>query len=194
VNKKDLIDSELVRLIRRGEQSAFELLFKLHYSALSQFARIYVKRNDIAEEIVQETFIKIWEIRDSIDENRSLKAFLYKCVHNNSINFIKTEKKLIHLNEEFISELEVRFHLSSEEYSDNYFEFLASEQLSALVHDSIMKLPDQCREVFLLCRFHNQSYQEIASKLDISINTVKTQLSRAMTKLQQSLASLQKNI
>lgn len=194
VDKERLIDSELVRLIKRNEQSAFELLFKLHYNALAQFARLYVKRMDIADEIVQETFIKVWEIRASIDENRSLKSFLYKCVHNNSINYLKAEKKTLYLSNEFIGELESRFQLISEEASDKYFDFLASEQLSAIVHDSIMNLPDQCREVFLLCRFHNQTYQEIATKLGISINSVKTQLSRAMTKLQQSLAALKKNI
>ncbi len=193
MSKEKLFEGELVRLIKRGEQSAFEILFRLHYNALIHFANTYVKRSDIADEIVQETFIKIWEIRSSIDETRSIKAFLYRCVHNNCLNYIRDQKKIVYLSSEFISELEGRFQLIDENASNNYFEYLASEQLSALVHDSIMQLPDQCREVFLLCRFHDKSYQEIATQLGISVNTVKTQLSRAMAKLNDAIKSAVKN-
>ncbi|HEX3006279.1 MAG TPA: RNA polymerase sigma-70 factor [Bacteroidales bacterium] len=193
MSKEKPFESELVRLIKRGEQTAFEILFRLHYNALMQFANTYVKRLDIADEIVQETFIKIWEIRSSIDEDRSVKAFLYKCVHNNCLNYIRNEKKHVYLSADFISELEGRFQLIDDNASNSYFDHLASEELSALVHDAIMQLPDQCREIFLLCRFHKQSYQEIATKLGISVNTVKTQLSRAMAKLNDTIKSVVKN-
>jgi RNA polymerase sigma-70 factor (ECF subfamily) len=139
VSKERQIENELVRLIKRGEQSAFEILFRLHYNALIQFAHVYIKRSDIADEIVQETFIKIWEIRSSIDEDRSVKAFLYKCVHNNCLNYIRNEKKHVYLSADFISELEGRFQLIDDNASNSYFDYLASEELSALVHDAIMQ-------------------------------------------------------
>jgi len=187
VNKDKLVNSELTRLIKRGEQSAFELLFKLYHASLCNFARVYVKNYDVANEIVQETFIKIWEIRSTLDENLSLKAFLYKCVHNNCINYIKKEKTVIRLTEEFCLELNYRMKFLQQDTFDHYFETLSMEELEETARKAIDDLPDQCREVFLLSRFKGLTYQEIATHQNISINTVKTQLSRALQKIRFSL-------
>lgn len=187
MDKNKIIQIDLIQRIKKGENSAFELLFKLYYSPLLHFARVYVKQTDAAEEIVQETFIKVWETRASLDENQSIKAYLYRCIHNNSINYIKKLQLTRKLAEEYINELIYRLRLIEQETPQNYFDILAQEELEKRITMSIDSLPPQCREIFILCRLDGLSYQQIADKLNISINTVKTQLSRALQKIRTDL-------
>jgi RNA polymerase sigma-70 factor, ECF subfamily len=190
VKKGDLLNFELTERVKQGEQVAFELLFKLYHAQLCNFAKLYVRFMDIAEEIVQDTFIKIWEIRKTLDPNQSLKALLFRCVHNNSINYIKKAKVNNKLSEEYIKEMNYRIQFLEQDTTD--FDSLAEEELEIRIQKAIDELPAQCKEIFLLSRFNEMSYQQIADQLLISVNTVKTQLSRAMQKLRYEINPPQK--
>lgn len=174
---------DLVLRIKQNEEYAFEMLFKLFYKQLFQYALVFVKHAHIAEEILQDAFLKIWEIRQSIDENQSIKAFLYKCVHNSSINYLNKLKTTNRLSQEYLNELNHRQEFFQESHEDNYFELLAKEELEDKIRQVIQDLPPQCREIFVMCRMYSLTYNQIAEKLNISVNTVKTQLSRAMQKI-----------
>jgi len=187
VKKGDLLNFELTERVKQGEQVAFELLFKMHHEQLCNYARVYVKSMDIADEIVQDTFVKIWEIRTTLDPQQSLKAFLYRCVHNNCINFIKKVKVENRLSETYVNEMKHRMQILEQDASGNNFDMLAEEELEIRIKKAIDELPAQCKEIFLLSRFNEMSYQQIAAKLRISVNTVKTQLSRAMQKIRVGL-------
>jgi RNA polymerase sigma-70 factor, ECF subfamily len=187
VQKDEILNVELTRRIKQNEQTAFRLLFKLYYNQLCNYARIYVKRFEIADEIVQETFVKVWEIRSTLDERLSLKAFLYRCVHNNAINYIKKLEVDNRLTSDYVNEMKHRMQLLERETGDSYSDNLAAEELEVYIQKAIDDLPAQCREVFLLSRFKEMSYQEIADHLLISTNTVKTQLSRALQKIRSGL-------
>lgn len=183
MDKASTLYIDFTKRIRQGDETAFEHLFKLYYQQLVGFARVYVKQTDISEEIVQETFIKIWEIRSSLDETQSLKAFLYRCVHNNCINYVKKTENLQRLKVEYAREITSRIQIIQEETGDNYFDLMALNDLEIKVQETIDKLPSQCREVFILCRLKGLSYQQISQHLNISVNTVKTHLLRAMNRL-----------
>ncbi len=178
-----LINTELALRIKQSDLKAFELLFKIYHKPLCNYAKVYVYNIDIADEIVQETFISIWDNRTLIDEQKSLNSFLYKCIYNNCINFIKKAQTNRKLSEAYKKEIEYRVRMLEENYSESYFDHLTNEELENSIKIAIEHLPDQCREIFLLSRYEELTYQQIADKLNISINTVKTQLSRALQKL-----------
>ncbi|HEY4788225.1 MAG TPA: RNA polymerase sigma-70 factor [Bacteroidales bacterium] len=188
MTKDEILNIEITKRIKQDDTSAFELLFKLYHKQLCNYARIYVKHLEISDEIVQETFVKIWEVRETLDERLSLKAFLYRCVHNNSINYIKKMQVTNRLSKDYINEMKYRMQLLELETADKYFDKFAAEELESCIQRLIDELPAQCREVFLLSRFKEMSYQEIANQMSISINTVKTQLSRALQKLRAGLS------
>lgn len=183
----DILSCELVQRVKLNDPQAFELIFKLYHKSLIHFARVYLKRLELAEEVVQETFIKVWEVRSGLDENKSLKAFLYRCVHNNCINLIKKRKIDSVLTTELRNELHTRLSIMAMDVPDDYFDHLEVLELEAAIEKAIEKLPAQCKEVFMLSRFKEMTYQQIADHLSISINTVKTQLSRAFQKLAEDL-------
>lgn len=185
--KDEVLHVELTKRIKQSELSAFELLFKLYHKPLCNYARVYVKHFEIADEIVQETFVKIWEIRSSLDEKLSIKAFLYRCVHNHAINYIKKMQKDARLSNDYIQEMKYRMQFLELETDDNYFDKLAAMDIESIIEKAIDELPPQCREVFLLSRFKGMSYQQIADHLMISVNTVKTQLSRSTQKIRMVL-------
>ena len=186
MKKGDLLNFELTKKVKLGEQVAFELLFKLHHAQLCNFAHIYVRAMDIADEIVQETFITIWEIRATLNPNQSLKALLFRNVHNNCINYIKKVKVNNGLSEAYMNEMKYRMKILEQD-TGSYFDKLADDELEIRIKKAIDELPAQCKEIFLLFRFNEMNYQQIADKQRISVNAVKTQLSRAMQKLRGAL-------
>jgi len=187
VQRKELLNFELTEKLKKGDQLAFELLFKLYHKPLCNFARVYVKHEDIADEIVQETFIKIWEVRSTLDENLSVKAFLYRCVHNHSINYIRKLKVTNRLSDEYIAEIKYRMQFLEMGLDDSYFEELEAKDLEQKIQQTIDGLPQQCREIFLLSRFTEMTNRQIAEKLSVSVNTVKTQVARALHKVRIAL-------
>lgn len=169
----------------------FESLFKTYYSALCTFAYDFVNRHDLAEEIVQDTFMKIWEKYDDLNIQVSEKAYLYRAVQNNCLNFIKQNKSRTQYSSELLQQIESRIHLFSLP-SDSPANMLETSELEQLAEKAIRKLPPQCQDVFRLSRFEQLSYPEISRHLGISVNTVKTQMTRALQRLRDELLPLLK--
>ena len=179
-------DKFIFSKIRKGDVSVFERLFKKHYSNLCVFAENYVKEKPLAEEIVSEVFMKLWEKRHNVVIHTSIQAYLYTSVYNNSLKQLEHMKVFRKYYDYASYMLEKRelLHPQSEHYP---LANLISKEVEKEIQDAIDSLPDQCKEIFILQRFDDLSYDEIASKLNISINTVRTQLMRAMSKLRESL-------
>jgi RNA polymerase sigma-70 factor, ECF subfamily len=187
-NKEAFILSELTKQIKADNHSAFEILFKLNYEPLVNYAKAFVTDHETAYEIVQETFIKFWENRKSLDENYSVKSFLFRCVHNNCINFIKKAKTIKQQSEDYQNDQLLYSEILDTTQYNSFFEDFNDVHLEKKIASAIELLPQQCKEIFMLCRFDNKSYKDIAAKLDISVNTVKTQLKRALEKLRNAVA------
>ena len=88
------LDHELLRLIKNNDEEFLKILFKLYYSKLCIYATTFVKVPDLAEEIVQETFIKFWGNRNAIEIDRTFKSYIFRSVHNNCINYLKKSEVL----------------------------------------------------------------------------------------------------
>ncbi len=180
------LEQELLDSIYKGNKTVFEILFKTYYNRLCAFAVNFVSRNDLAEDIVADVFLKLWEKKESVNITDSISSYLFRAVKNSCINYLNREKSRSHtISENEISLLNLKLeYLISERYplSD-----LIGKELEERIKTEIEKLPGQCREIFYLSRFEDFSHKEIAEKLGISENTVKVQIYRALSKLRQGL-------
>jgi RNA polymerase sigma-70 factor, ECF subfamily len=159
-------------IIKPLNQSNFEILFRSHFSGLCFFAQKYVKDFETAKEIVQDSFLSLWEKRESIDMERPVKSYLTKVIHNKCTNYLRDNRKF----DRFI--LSVENLVDIPEYEDS--NLLIEEELNIKIDSAIAELPEKCREVFVMSRYESLKYQEIADKLQISVKTVETQMSKAL--------------
>jgi RNA polymerase sigma-70 factor (ECF subfamily) len=158
---------------------AFEQLFKDNLHSLTLLSLKYVKDLDTAREIVQESFVSLWEKRENLDPERSIPAYIKTMVHNRSLNYLRNNRRL----ESFGDVLEIHLNLDDNDKNDS----LETSELRVRIEDAINALPEKCREIFLLSRNENLKYAEIAERLSISVKTVETQMSRALLHFRKQL-------
>ena len=173
--------------LKRGDVKAFEQVFNSHYADLCRYAQKYVIDLDNAREIVQGTFIKLWEIKHSLSQDTSVKSYLYKAVRNNCLDYLKHIRITNEYKEDLLQKI-MDSCLKSITSPDNCLDGLIEKELEDRINDAIASLPDKCREIFELSRFKGLKYREIAEKQNISIKTVETQMSRAIQALHEKLA------
>lgn len=179
-------DKYIVSLLRQGDRSTFEFLFKTYYRKLCMYAAGILKEKEAAEEVVGNFFLKFWENHQGLDIHISLKSYLYTSIYNNSLNYLEHLKVLEKYRDYATYVLDNKDLLQP--VSENYpLANLISQEIVHEIEEAIQSLPEQCREVFCLSRFKELSYEEIAASLDVSINTVRTQMSRALQKLRDRL-------
>jgi len=170
--------NQLFDLVRNGDKAAFETLFKMHYSNLCAYANSFVCDEDIAQDLVQEFLFHIWEIKEQLPVQIPLRAYLFKSVHNRCLNIIKHQK---------IQEKYKQVILN--EYQDSYYEehFAEPNELHEKLRQSIDKLPSERKKVFIMHRYDELKYKEIAEKLEISVKTVENQIGKALQFLREEL-------
>jgi len=188
----NLSDYALIRLIQRGDREAFGVLFNQYYTPLCAYALTILKFTETAEDVVQETFIKLWEVRESFSIDVSLRAYLYRSIHNNCISYIRNQEVISRRNKKVSDEIIFHAELATNNLDGASLESLISGELEEIFEKTVEKLPEQCNRIFCHCRYDQWSYQEIAEKLGISVNTVKTQLSRAFSKLREAYCNFEK--
>jgi RNA polymerase sigma-70 factor, ECF subfamily len=181
----DKIDHELLRQVKNSDEEFLGVLFRLYYSRLCTYAATFVKVPDIAEEIVQETFIRFWENRETIQIDFSFKSYIFKSVHNNCINYLKKSKVLRRQSELLYEEVIYHNNIALRNFNPEIIDQLISEELEEKLNSVLNDLPPQARKIFILSRFEQLSYTEIADSLKISVNTVKTQMKRTLSKLRE---------
>lgn len=158
-------------------KTILETLFKENYKGLYYHALSFIKDEDASKDLVNDVFEYFWVNRKDIDISYSAKSLLYSMVKNKAINYLRHEDvKRKHMDFE-ISSAKPEF----EEY-ENY------EPLIDKIKESIGNLPPQGRVVFDMCFIQNYSYKEIAEELDVSVNTVKTHISKSMKKLREQFS------
>jgi RNA polymerase sigma-70 factor (ECF subfamily) len=151
---------------------AFEQLFKTHYKALHAYAHMILKDLDLAEEIVQNLFLRFWERRELLSTHASIKAYLYKCIYNDSMNYLKHEK-VKSKYQDFTKQ-------TATIYSDAADAKVEMMELQLRLNKALNELPEQCRTIFQLSRFEELKYREIAEQLGVSIKTVENQMGKAL--------------
>ncbi len=177
-DKSKRIADDLFDHFKEGDLKALQQLFSIYFPRLNDFAKNVVKDDVISQDIVQEVFVKIWENRANI-ESLNIEGFLFKLVRNRCIDYIKHLKVVSnHLHE---------IHVSSA-YEELYrIDFIGNEpyvlievELKTKIENTILALPERCREVFILSRLDGLKNKEIAEKLGINIKNVERHLNRAL--------------
>ena len=156
------------------------MLFRSHFSGLCFFAQKYVKDFETAKEIVQDAFLSLWEKRETIDMDRPVKSYLTMVIHNKCTNYLRDNRKF----DQYI--LNIENLLEEPEYDGA--DSMVENELKEKIDLAISELPEKCREVFVLNRYENLKYQQIADKLQISVKTVETQMSKALQHMRIRLA------
>lgn len=170
-NHTPLTEKESIIGLKRGDRNAFEQLFKLYHKRLYFFCFSLCNNKEVAEGITQETFIKIWNSRESIDESKSFSGFIYTIAKNQVLNHIR---KSIN-GQIFLKRLQGK----SDTLNQTEIDFSFNELKNA--HDALVKkMPVKRREIYQLNKEQGFSRKEIADKLQLSVNTVDSQLAKAL--------------
>ena len=172
----------LVDSLKNRDASAYRSLYATFNKDLIRFANTYLYDKDLAKDIVQESFVYIWENSEKISINISLKSYLYATVKNKCLNELKKLK--VYDNAGL---LDFMARMNSDHYEEIYSE--KDEHKTYVIEKVIKELPKKMREIVRMKYFKEYSHSEIADELDISVNTVKTQLKRAKSKMLNKLVS-----
>jgi RNA polymerase sigma-70 factor (ECF subfamily) len=178
-----------IKDLRNDKDAAFDVIFEYYFPRLMNFASEYVRDKEVAREIVQDTFLKLWEIRKKLDPQTRLASLLYTITRNDALNYLK---QLIH-KQKYINDRK-RFYQNQLNYialRDESSEKLMFNELNNRIQTAMNSLTQKSREVFVLSRFNGLKYREIAEKLDISIKTVETHMSVALKHLRKELKDYQ---
>jgi RNA polymerase sigma-70 factor, ECF subfamily len=178
--RMELNETVIIELLGERNERAFEQVFKSHFRTLHAYAFTILKDEAVAEEMVQNVFYKIWEKTEQLNITGSISAYLYRAVHNESLNYLK------HLKVRSVYQSQALWHMKGE--SDNASKRVLMKELENKLHEALNDLPEQCRLVFQLSRFEELRYREIAGKLGISVKTVENQISKALKILRMKLA------
>jgi len=169
-------------LIQSDSEQAVKRLFDEHFHHLVLSAFRYLNDFDQAKDIVQDVFVKVWQNFEQVRHMADLKGYLYKAVRNSSINFLKH----LEVREKFVTDFEMSGFSKAKSHED----FLTEEETKTSVHQAVNKLPDHWREAFVLSKYDNLKYHEIACEMNISQKTVEKYISRALQFLRGELKDL----
>lgn len=173
-NTETVTFSEQIR-----SKHGYEALFREHYDPLCGYVFFYLKDRAASEEVVQDIFFNLWKKRNELEINTSLKSYLYKAARNHSLNVLKhieVRENYKLKNEEERSQAENHSHSEME-----------VSELEKRIEAAIDQLPPERKKIFLMSRYENLKYREIADKLDISLKTVEAQMGKALKFLREQL-------
>lgn len=170
----------ICELIQAGNELALTNLINYFSSELYVFALGFVKQKMIAEELVSDVFVQIWENRETINELNDIKAYLYILVRNKSISYLRKNKK-----ERFVSlDTLEEFHLT--DFHSNNNQLIDSETMEQ-VNRAIADLPPRAKMAFVLAKVNGLKYKEIAKIMDVSVKTIDNQVAYALKNICKSL-------
>jgi RNA polymerase sigma-70 factor (ECF subfamily) len=162
---------------QQNPEKALEEVFRSEYVHLCRSALRLVGRADVAEDLVQDAFLEVWRRRENLDFRISVQAYLRRAVANRSLNYLRDNRRTTELTPEISAR---PGHLNGESPTE-------TAELQRLISDTIDRLPDKCREAFLLSRYDGFSYKEIAEKLGISVKTVEKHIAKGLLSLRNVL-------
>lgn len=165
--------------IRQNIDIKYEDLFRTYYTSLCYFAQKYISDLDSCKEIVHNVFVTIWEKREEFDFEKSAKSYLFTSVYNRCLNHLRNQKKFVDGGDSSPTDF-----LSDQSVNQDHLE---AAELESKIWATIDLLPEKCREIFILNRFEEKKYSEIAGQLNISVKTVEAQMSKALRTLREHL-------
>lgn len=176
---KPLTEEEAFSAFASGDEKGFDYFFKSHFGSLCYFGFRLLNDKAIAEDVVMESFYKLWQRRSLIQKPASIKSYLYIIVRNACLEVLRRQKK---------SQLEQNelAYLADEVEEPVQREIVYAEMMHS-IYTAIQNLPPQCSKVFRMLYQEGKGYQQIADEMQLSISTVRNQKARALLLLKQKL-------
>ena len=165
-----------------SHKELFAKIYTLYHTRLVAFALTKTPNRQEAEDAVNDVFLNLWEKRHFKISETKIESYLYKCVRHECINLYLRKK----VHGKYLEHIK-HFQTANENDSNNPLLAFLDKEYTERLSIVIEKLPEQCRKIYQMSRNENLKYQEIAQKLDVSINTVKTQIKLALQKVRNEL-------
>ncbi len=175
----------LIELLIKGEEKAYIYLLNTYHRRLHAYALTLVGDRSMAQDIVQNVFLKTWEFRKKLDSQFSIQSFLYKSVYNEFINNFQKNQAMMLLQKKYLE--------SINEVVENTDERTLGHMIT-VVNNEIQKLPPKCQKIFILSKKEGLTNIEISEYLSVSIKTVEAQITKAFGILRQKLGAEYKAI
>ncbi|MDR1601625.1 MAG: RNA polymerase sigma-70 factor [Tannerella sp.] len=163
-------DRILLLRVQHGDAKAYETLFIKYYSPLCEYASRYIQDAD-SEELVQDLMLHLWEAREDLVVETSLKSYLFTAVKHRCLNVIKKRTFREQVHEELYESLKNQFE------DPGYYLF---NELSGEIEKAVRELPENYRQTFELSRFGELSNRKIAQQLNVSVKTVEYHISQSL--------------
>ena len=178
-NPVTLVEKVLISKLNVGDYAAFSSIFTAYYQDLVIFATRFTHDLNNAEEIVQDTFVRLWEEHESVKVTISLKSYLLKIVQNKCIDWYR-HKKIMQTHNNFVMESSPQFEYDTDSY-------ILYSELQEQIETALGMLPVAISEVFRMNRYKGLKYHEIADILDVSIRTIEVRIGKALHMLRNHL-------
>lgn len=175
-----MTDHQLLEGLRKGDQDAFDTIFRTHYPELVGAAERLLRGRGYAEEVVQDVMLELWRRRESISIDESLRAYLFRATRNRALNVIRHER--------VVDAAAPRAKSETVTQADAEPNLLQGEIDRALA-DAMATLPPRCREIFELSRVEGLRYSDIATTLGLSVKTVEAQMGKALRLLREQMSA-----
>ncbi len=169
---------QILNYLKQNNQKGIEYLFNDYFEMLCLRSIRVVKKREVAEDLVQDLFLEIWNKRETLNITSSIKSYLFRSIVNRSLNWLRANKQIFDEVDEGVTN-------RGDEY--NVTHTMQKNELEDYITICIDELPEKCRLVFILSRFEELSYKEIANKLEISVKTVENQISKALKLLRSKM-------
>jgi len=168
----------LIKHLKKGNTIAYTYLVELYYEKLCDYARNLARDDFKSEDIVQNVIMRMWQQREKLNSNISIKNYLFKSVYNEFVDQYRKDIAISALEKKYIEGLDTVFEAQD---IDN------TERLTTIVMRAIDQLSPKCKETFLLNRKEGLTYIEIAEFQNVSVNTVEKQIGKAIRKVREKL-------
>jgi len=171
-------NSQLINALKAGDSKAYSFLVDTYHHKLCVYAYSLIHDQDIAEDIVQNVYIRTWKKRENLKTNFYINSFLYKSVYNEFIDQYRKRKPFFPLEKKYIDAI-----TTIVEKDDKH----SLERIIKLVKQEIQNLPPKCKEIFLLSKEDGLNNKEIAEYKNISIKSVEGHITKAFNILRKTL-------
>ncbi|WP_034044969.1 RNA polymerase sigma factor [Wocania ichthyoenteri] len=172
MKKKFSDQKKLIKHLKRGNPNSYKYLVELYYDKLCDYASNLARNDFKSEDIVQNVIVKMWQQREKLNINLSIKNYLYKSVYNEFIDQYRKEIAVSSLEKKYIENIDSFIEIQNED---------ETKRLISLIEKEIEQLPTKCKETFLLSKKDGLTYIEIAEYQNVSVNTVEKQMVKAFS-------------
>jgi RNA polymerase sigma-70 factor (ECF subfamily) len=164
------IEEEYFASWQKGEEEGYSYFFKAYRSSLIVLATGIVKEREIAQDIVQDCLVRLWQKRPQIQDISALRSYFYRAVYNECINYLRVENR----------RSEIRKVMKSQAEDTSFFQNMVRAETLRHLYAAIKTLPPQCSKIVHMYYEEGKDYKTIADQLDLSINTVRNQKRRGI--------------